>query len=60
MATRTADESEAEDETGREPLPAGHPAAWDALVAGTILDGLAWPGWASFERRASPVEAWRP
>jgi len=28
---------------GREPLPAGHPLTWGALVAGTLLDGAAYP-----------------
>ncbi len=29
--------------TGREPLPPGDPASWGALIAGTLLDGAAYP-----------------
>jgi hypothetical protein len=28
---------------GREPLPAGHPASWDAINAGTVLQGVPYP-----------------
>lgn len=28
---------------GREPLPAGHRISWDALVAGTMLEGTRYP-----------------
>ncbi len=28
---------------GREALPAGHPASWGAITAGTLLDGEAYP-----------------
>jgi hypothetical protein len=35
-ATRAVD-------TGREPLPPGHPATWGALIAGTLLAGAAYP-----------------
>jgi hypothetical protein len=31
------------DETGRDPLPAGHPRAWSLLTAGTLLDGAPYP-----------------
>lgn len=34
------------DDPGRPPLPPGHPRAWGLLVEGTLLAGLAWPGWA--------------
>ena len=27
----------------REPLPAGHPVSWGAIIAGTVLDGDAYP-----------------
>ncbi len=27
----------------REPLPAGHPVSWNALTAGTVLDGTPYP-----------------
>ncbi|HVC63301.1 MAG TPA: AsnC family protein [Acetobacteraceae bacterium] len=27
----------------REPLPAGHPTSWDAITAGTVLEGEAYP-----------------
>ena len=27
----------------REPLPAGHPASWDAINAGTVLEGQPYP-----------------
>jgi hypothetical protein len=27
----------------REPLPAGHPASWDAINAGTVLEGAPYP-----------------
>ena len=27
----------------RDPLPAGHPASWDAINAGTVLRGVAYP-----------------
>lgn len=27
----------------RTPLPVGHPVSWDAIVAGTCLDGLGFP-----------------
>ena len=27
----------------REPLPAGHPASWDAINAGTVLEGTPYP-----------------
>lgn len=27
----------------REPLPAGHPRSWEALVAGSSLEGLPYP-----------------
>ena len=27
----------------REPLPAGHPKSWDAINAGTVLEGAAYP-----------------
>ncbi len=30
---------------GRGPLPPGDPASWSLLVAGTVLEGLPWPGW---------------
>ena len=30
-------------ESGREPLPPGHPASWGAITAGTLLDGAAYP-----------------
>jgi hypothetical protein len=29
----------------RDALPAGHPRSWGMLVQGTLLCGLAWPGW---------------
>ncbi len=29
--------------SGREPLPAGHPVTWGALVDGTLLAGAAYP-----------------
>ena len=25
-------------------LPAGHPTTWDAITAGTLLEGTGWPG----------------
>jgi hypothetical protein len=31
------------EDPNREPLPAGHPRAWGALVAGTVLDGETYP-----------------
>ncbi len=46
MAPQDGSELEREvDEPGRDTLPAGHPVAWSALVSGTALDGMAWPGW---------------
>ncbi len=30
-------------DTGREPLPAGHPVTWGTLMAGTLLEGAAYP-----------------
>ena len=30
-------------QAGREPLPAGHPISWGAIIAGTVLDGTAYP-----------------
>jgi len=30
----------------RAPLPPGHPRAWGLLTEGTLLAGVAWPGWA--------------
>ena len=27
----------------REPLPPGHPVSWNALTAGTVLDGIPYP-----------------
>jgi hypothetical protein len=32
---------------GRAPLPAGDKTSWSLLLAGTILEGLPWPGWGS-------------
>ncbi|MGC8474968.1 MAG: AsnC family protein [Acetobacteraceae bacterium] len=29
--------------TDREPLPAGHPISWNALIAGSVLDGTPYP-----------------
>ena len=31
----------------RDPLPAGHPHAWALLTVGTLLSGIAWPGYAA-------------
>ncbi len=31
------------DDPEREPLPAGHPRSWGALLAGTLLDGTDYP-----------------
>lgn len=31
------------DDPMREPLPAGHPKSWDAINAGTVLEGIAYP-----------------
>lgn len=31
------------DDPDREPLPAGHPATWDAITAGTVLEGEVYP-----------------
>lgn len=31
------------DDPWREPLPAGHPRSWGALVAGTLLEGTEYP-----------------
>jgi hypothetical protein len=31
------------DDPGREPLPAGHPRSWGAMLAGTLLDGCDYP-----------------
>lgn len=33
----------AEPERGEEPLAAGHPASWGAIIKGTLLEGAAWP-----------------
>ena len=33
----------AEADNEREPLPAGHPRSWGALVAGTLLEGSEYP-----------------
>lgn len=38
-----ADFSPPADDPDREPLPAGHPRSWDAIVSGTVLDGCAYP-----------------
>ncbi len=27
----------------REPLPSGHPASWDAITSGTVLEGRPYP-----------------
>ncbi len=31
------------DDRDREPLPPGHPVSWNALTAGTVLDGVPYP-----------------
>lgn len=31
----------------RLPLPPGHVVSWAALLAGSSLEGLDWPGWPS-------------
>lgn len=31
------------EDPAREPLPAGHPASWDAINAGTVLEGEPYP-----------------
>ncbi len=31
------------DDPAREPLPAGHPRSWDAVTAGTVLEGTPYP-----------------
>jgi hypothetical protein len=33
----------APDDPLREPLPAGHPKSWDAINAGTVLEGAPYP-----------------
>jgi hypothetical protein len=38
-----ADFIAAPDDPMREPLPAGHPASWDAINAGTVLQGMPYP-----------------
>jgi hypothetical protein len=38
-----ADFIPAPDDPFREPLPAGHPASWDAINAGTVLEGEPYP-----------------
>jgi hypothetical protein len=38
-----ADFVPAPDDPFREPLPAGHPASWDPLNAGTVLEGEPYP-----------------
>jgi hypothetical protein len=37
------DFSPSSDDPAREPLSAGHPRSWGALVKGTLLDGCAYP-----------------
>lgn len=36
-------EAEPEQAAEREPLPAGHPVSWGALIAGTLLAGTPYP-----------------
>jgi hypothetical protein len=31
------------EDPNREPLPAGHPRSWNALTAGTVLEGAPYP-----------------
>jgi hypothetical protein len=31
------------EDPNREPLPAGHPASWEAINAGTLLQGVPYP-----------------
>ncbi len=31
------------EDPARDPLPAGHPRSWNALTAGTVLEGTAYP-----------------
>lgn len=38
-----ADLSLAQEDPARETLPAGHPASWDAINAGTVLQGQPYP-----------------
>ena len=35
--------AEPADDPAREPLPAGHGITWGTLIAGTLLEGLAYP-----------------
>lgn len=42
-AMRLLDSSVPAGDPLREPLPAGHPASWDAINAGTILRGVPYP-----------------
>jgi hypothetical protein len=37
------DEVPAQPPPERDPLPAGHPESWNALTAGTLLEGTAYP-----------------
>ena len=54
MAQQDGFEAEADSsEGGRDPLPAGHPVAWAALVEGTLLHGLGWPGWGDVSHTAA-------
>lgn len=46
MDTWAADEHEQRNcDPGRAPLPPGDTVSWSLLVAGTVLEGLPWPGW---------------
>ena len=42
-AGRTHTSDSAPQDPLREPLPAGHPDSWDALTAGTVLQGQPYP-----------------
>ena len=42
---------------GREALAPGHPVSWDAITAGTLLDGMAYPFASLAEGRAAAERA---
>ena len=44
----------------RAPLPAGHPASWDLLTAGTVLQGSPYPHPVFLDRVPSSPFAERP
>jgi hypothetical protein len=37
--------AEPPEDDGRPPLASGHVRSWGALLRGTTLEGLAWPGY---------------